>query len=146
MTLVLDANVAVAACAESDGFGRMGDDELVAPPILWSEFFSLVHEARFRGELDAERATLMLDRLETSPLQSRLPEGLHRAAWRMADRLGHARTYDAEYVALAQLLGCRLVTLDLRLRRGAEQLGFVFTPTELSAARDPEEDSGPEGT
>jgi predicted nucleic acid-binding protein len=32
---------------------------------------------------------------------------------------------------LAQLLGCRLVTLDGRLRRGASHLGFVVSPTEL---------------
>jgi predicted nucleic acid-binding protein len=56
---------------------------------------------------------------------------LGATAWRIADDLGWARTSDAEYVALAQLLGCRLVTLDLRLRRGADRLGFVVTPAEL---------------
>jgi len=52
-------------------------------------------------------------------------------AWRIADELGWAKTYDAEFVALAALLDCQLVTLDLRLRRGAAGLGFVVTPTEL---------------
>jgi predicted nucleic acid-binding protein len=45
--------------------------------------------------------------------------------------MGWGRTYDAEYVALATLLGCRLVTLDTRLRRGADRLGMVITPSEL---------------
>jgi predicted nucleic acid-binding protein len=35
------------------------------------------------------------------------------------------------YVALARILGCRLVTLDARLRRGTTRLGFVIGPTEL---------------
>jgi predicted nucleic acid-binding protein len=42
-----------------------------------------------------------------------------------------AEPYDAEYVALAQILGCRLVTLDGPLRRGADRLGFVVSPAEL---------------
>jgi predicted nucleic acid-binding protein len=49
----------------------------------------------------------------------------------VAEELGWAKTYDAEYVALARLLQCRLVTLDARLRRGADRLGFVIAPSEL---------------
>jgi len=49
----------------------------------------------------------------------------------VADRFGWAKTYDANYIALAQVLGCRLVTLDARLRRGTARLGFVIGPTEL---------------
>jgi predicted nucleic acid-binding protein len=129
--LVLDANVVVAACVEADGFAELGDSELVAPPLMWSEVFSLTHEGVWRGELSGERAGLLLDRLEASPLRRQEPERLQHTAWQIADQLGQARTYDAEYVALAQILSCRLVTLDLRLRRGAERLGFVVTPAEL---------------
>jgi predicted nucleic acid-binding protein len=49
----------------------------------------------------------------------------------LADELGWAKTYYAEYVGLAKLLGCRLVTLDARLRRGTDRLGFVVAPHEL---------------
>ena len=50
----------------------------------------------------------------------------------LAERFGWGRTYDAEYVALAQILSCRLVTLDARLRRGAAQLGIVIGVHELT--------------
>lgn len=50
----------------------------------------------------------------------------------MADEFGWAKTYDAEYVALALLLKCRLVTVDARLRRATERLGITIGPTELS--------------
>ena len=59
------------------------------------------------------------------------PRALGREAWRIADDLGWAKTYDAEYLALASLLGCRFVTLDARMRRGADRLGFVVSPSEL---------------
>ena len=39
--------------------------------------------------------------------------------------------YDAEYVALAELRSCQIVTLDARLRRATARLGFVVGPEEL---------------
>jgi predicted nucleic acid-binding protein len=56
---------------------------------------------------------------------------LGQEAWRLAEQFGWGRTYDAEYVALAQILGCRTVALDGPLHRGTARLGFVVTPTEL---------------
>jgi predicted nucleic acid-binding protein len=76
------------------------------------------------------------------PVARNDPAELGREAWRIAVELGWGRTYDAEYVALAQILGCRLVTLDARLRRGADRLGFVITPTELADDADEDADGG----
>ncbi|HEY3208372.1 MAG TPA: hypothetical protein VGL18_01050 [Actinomycetota bacterium] len=45
--------------------------------------------------------------------------------------LGWAKTYDAEYIALARLMRCRLISLDARLLRGAARLGFVIGLDEL---------------
>lgn len=65
------------------------------------------------------------------PIARVSPKRLPHAAWDLADEMGWAKTYDANDVALARLLGCRLVTLDARLRRGTARLGIVVGPTEL---------------
>ena len=129
--LVLDANVVLPACASDDGFDRFSGEPLVAPPLMWSEVTAALHLGLTRGVIDREGAELSLQRLEGCPIFTRSPRSLRREAWRIADVLGMGRTYDAEYLALASLLGCRLVTLDGRLRRGADSLGFVIGPEEL---------------
>jgi indolepyruvate ferredoxin oxidoreductase alpha subunit len=50
---------------------------------------------------------------------------LRRRAWELADQLGWASTYNAEYVALTQLQADAFVTLDAKLARSVE--GIVKT-------------------
>ena len=52
-------------------------------------------------------------------------------AWAIADRFGWAKTYDAEYVALALRLDAALLTRDERLRRGVGQLIQTADPFDL---------------
>jgi hypothetical protein len=52
---------------------------------------------------------------------------LRRVAWKIADQLGWAETYDAEYLALTQLKPDAFVTLDAELARRGE--GVVPTAT-----------------
>jgi predicted nucleic acid-binding protein len=129
--VVVDANVVVVACSTDAGFTRYDTEALVAPGLMWPEARSAFHEAVWRGDLAPSDGLIFVGRLENAPVEARTHRRLGREAWRIADELGWAKTYDAEYVALASLLGCRLVTLDARLRRGTDRLGFVVSPTEL---------------
>jgi predicted nucleic acid-binding protein len=129
--LVLDASVAIPACGSPDGFDVFGDEDLFAPPLMWSEARSTIHEALWRREVSRTFASRTVNRLENSPLRARSPRRLGQTAWELADELGWAKTYDVEYLALAVHLDCRFVTLDGRLRRGADRLGFVIEPIEL---------------
>jgi len=129
--LVVDASTALAACGGPGGFDLFGDHELVAPHLLWSESRSALHEAMWRREISREQALATLAALERAPIGARGHPELGQAAWRLADEMGLAKTYDAEYVALARLLGCRLVTLDSRLRSASARLGIVVSPAEL---------------
>lgn len=98
---------------------------------MWSEACSALHERAWRGDIGAREANRARTRLQQADVEVTTHAALAEEAWRLADELGWAKTYDAEYVALASLLGCRLVTVDGRLRRGADRLGFVVGPTEL---------------
>lgn len=130
MTLVLDASVAFWACGQRGRFGGFGE-ELVAPWLMFSECTSALRGAVWRREIAAPAASAMLDLLHEAPVEPRSHPSLHSRATQLAARLGWAKTYDAEYLALAQLLETRVVTLDARLRRGAERTGSVVALDEL---------------
>lgn len=129
--LVLDASVVIPACGSPDGFDVFGDHDLFAPPLMWSEARSTIHEALRRAEVSRTYAQRTVARLENSPIRARSHRRLGPMAWELSDELGWAKTYDAEYLALALHLDCRFVTLDGRLRRGADRLGFVIEPSEI---------------
>ena len=129
--LVIDASVAVAASYTADGFEEFGTEQLVSPPLLWSEARSALHELFWRGEMTREDAEQAHTRLEHCPVERARQRRIGPEAWRIAEDFGWAKTYDAEYIALAQLLKCRLVTLDARLRRATDSLGIVIGPSEL---------------
>jgi predicted nucleic acid-binding protein len=130
MTLVVEASVVAAACLAQDGWSPFDGQDLVAPPLAVSEAGSVLHEARWRGELEDDDARGTADRLATSPVLFQSLEG-PRQAWAIADELGWAKTYDAEYVALARRLDCKLVTLDERLCRGIRSVVEVISPADL---------------
>jgi predicted nucleic acid-binding protein len=118
--------------AKGDGFEALGD-ELASVPLMWAEARASLHLKLHKGEISREDAEIIHARLESSPVKRLDPPELGAETWRVAEEFGWGRTYDAEYVALAKLLDCRLVTLDARLRRGTDRLGFVITPSELQS-------------
>jgi predicted nucleic acid-binding protein len=99
--------------------------ELLAPTLLRSQMLSALHEAVQRGEFPADVARDRLTRVGKMPIRLLGDAVLRRRAWELADRLGWASTYDAEYVALTQLQADAFVTLDAELARRVE--GIVET-------------------
>ena len=99
--------------------------KLLAPTLLRSQTLSALHEAVQRGEIPADDARDRLARIGKMPIRLLGDAVLRRRAWELADKLGWASTYDAEYVALTQLQADAFVTLDAKLARSVE--GIVAT-------------------
>lgn len=129
--IVVDASFVLDALTHTDGFAVAGGYDLSAPPLLWSEVRSALHEAAWRGTIPRALADDAHRRLSAVPVRRRAPAALGMTAWAIAEQMGVAKTHDAEYLALARLVGGRVVTTDGRLRRGAARLGLVIGPTEL---------------
>jgi len=112
---VVDAS-AVLHLASADA-EVSGAHKLLAPTLLRSQTLSALHEAVERGEIPADVARERLTRIRGMKIRLLGDAVLQRRAWDLADELGWASTYNAEYVALTQLQADALVTLDAELAR-----------------------------
>jgi predicted nucleic acid-binding protein len=120
---VLDASAVIHLA--SAGVKVPGRYKLLAPTLLRSQTLSALHEAVARGEIPADVARDRLTRIGRMPIRLLGDAVLRRRAWELADQLGWASTYNAEYVALTQLQADALVTLDADLARSVK--GIVPT-------------------
>lgn len=128
--LVVDASIVVSTLDSGRSFDWL-DDDPHAPALMWSEVRATLHRSTWRGVLSRERGLTLLDRLHRCKVRAHRDGKLGAEAWRIADELGWAKTYDAEFVALARLERAKVLTTDGRLRRGADRTGLVISPTEL---------------
>ncbi len=126
---VVDASAVLELVTEE--FAGPGDHELLAPTLLRSQTLSALHEAVHRGELPAEVATERLARISGLPIRLLGDSVLRRRAWKLADDLGWASTYDAEYLALTLLHGDAFITLDEDLARRADGVVTLASIDEL---------------
>ena len=122
---VVDCGVALRLAR--DGTAVSAEHQLLAPTLLRSQTLSALHEAVHRGELPPRAALDQLARIRAMPIRLLGDAVLRRRAWDLAEQLGWAGTYHAEYIALTQLQADAFVTLDADLARRVE--GIVATAT-----------------
>lgn len=120
---VVDASAVIHLA--SAGVKVAGAHKLLAPTLLRSQTLSGLHEAVQRGEIPADVARDRLARIGRMPIRLLGDAVLRRRAWELADQLGWASTYDAEYLALTQLQADAFVTMDAKLARRVR--GIVAT-------------------
>ena len=115
--LVVDASVLAPALADdaSDGDAardRLRGEGLVAPEILDLEVLSVIRRQLLAGGLDTRRAALAITDLLDLPVRRIPHRWLIKRCWELRANL---TTYDAAYVAVAELLGLVFITADARL-------------------------------
>lgn len=120
---VVDAGVVVHIV--NAGIVVAGEHELLAPTLLRSQTLSLLHEAVQLGEIRSEDAHDCLARIGKLRIRLLGDAVLRRRAWDIADRLGWASTYSAEYIALTQLQADAFITLDADLARSVEGMVVI---------------------
>lgn len=111
--IVLDASAAISALL-NDGPARryLADESVHAPHLVDVEVLSALRRQVNSGRIAAGHAqraltvwkSIGLIRYAATPLMDRV--------WELRDSV---TAYDADYVALAENLGCALVTADARL-------------------------------
>ncbi|RLK52968.1 type II toxin-antitoxin system VapC family toxin [Microbacterium telephonicum] len=115
--LVVDASVVVALVASQASAteaiaARIGDGALHAPTHLPVEVQSALRGLERGGVLTTPQASFALRHAAGLPVELWPWEVLADRAWELRSNL---TTYDAGYVALAERLGCPLLTADRRV-------------------------------
>lgn len=118
MNLVVDASVACKwfiADAGSQAVEALFAPEHVffAPDLIVAEVCNIAATKLRRGEIAAEQASGMVDRIGDFFDEIVPSAALARRAFAMANELAHP-AYDCFYLALAELRNARLVTADER--------------------------------
>jgi predicted nucleic acid-binding protein len=124
---VIGPDVAIRLAQDNTVIGD--EHQILAPTLLRSQMLSLLYQAVDQGEMTKESAEQRLTYVRGLRVRLLGDRVLQAVAWKVAAQLGWPTTYEAEYVALAQLQADAFITLDEQLAHAVRGL-VVIAPIE----------------
>ncbi len=130
MSIVIDASVVVVALTKLDQRGDwagavMAGEELIAPDLLPYEVTQVLRRLERSGsisELRARESFLVLDALDVQLFPF---DDLSERIWSLRHNL---TSYDAAYIATAEIAKAPLATLDLKMTTQTVDCEFLTPP------------------
>jgi predicted nucleic acid-binding protein len=86
-----------------------------APPLALYEITATLRKNVHQGIIDPDEGREAHREILSLPLDYPSPQDLHARAYELATRLDLPTTYDANYLVVAQTLGCEFWTADRKL-------------------------------
>jgi predicted nucleic acid-binding protein len=128
--VVCDASALTALLIDGGPDGRwatvtLTDTELAAPHLIAFETANIIRRHELTGLISSDQAVQAHADLQDLTIEHWPYELVAARAWQLRANL---TIYDASYVALAELLGATLVTLDRRIARAPGPRCAIATP------------------
>jgi predicted nucleic acid-binding protein len=89
--------------------------DLIGPPLFNAEVTSTIRLHVYLHNILPEEGEAAFTKFFALAIQTVNPSGLYRKAWELAKKHNRSRTYDMQYLALAELVDCDFWTADERL-------------------------------
>jgi predicted nucleic acid-binding protein len=101
-------------------------EQIVAPPLLWSEIANILRQRMRRTGLQLAEARALMAQFLRVPIALQAPDALYDRILVLADQYNLPAVYDAHYLALAEFSSATFWTADRRLLQAVEgRLPFV---------------------
>lgn len=135
MTLVADASFVVAALIDAGPVGTWAEhlvstNSLAGPHLLPVETANILRRLELAGRISGDLAALAHDDLNDLGMDLIGYEALAPRCWDLRHNL---TIYDASYVALAELIGAPVATIDQRLSSSSGPVCNFITPPDAES-------------
>jgi predicted nucleic acid-binding protein len=97
------------------GFWQNNQYQYAAPVLFSYELTSVARKAVAQKRLTVSEGRIVRDKMLEFPVQLHFDDALLKRAYDLAEQLNRPSAYDAQYLALAERLGCDFWTADEKL-------------------------------